>query len=760
MTSSAPTALVETLRTVTQRDSEKERRVLTDASGYVDPPLESGTALRARPAPTSAASAKSSAPDLTTLIECVWRHRWLCLVAGSVLAVLGATGGWFGIPARYKATALIRLGSPQGLIDKPNESSNAQREFRSTQQELLRMPHVLRRALESPKVASLDEIRGNPDAFELLSSRLELELPRSSEILRVAIQHDRAEIAFVLANAITDAYLEEVHRGDREDVEKRSTTLDKLHAAAEERLGKTWSELKSLARQLGSGDPAALSLQAQAEIENYRAYARRLRELRTQKRESEQLVKSIQDSPELLSKEIPENTSQNSVKFVMFTAKLKKEQALAKWGPNHPDVLVAAGEENLLREYYQKAVTEEEQEPRSRKEELLSEPLAAIARLSHEEQSLESMIKEIEDRLQILGGDNTAKLEIFRNEIGRMEKLSDRLWQTRENLQVESHADNRIQLVSYATLPTKRDTSKRNKLTPVFAGAGFALIMLLVAIGELRTGRLHSLRTAAQRTGLEMLGELAELPEAVSLAELQAIAYGSAQAAVWQSQLDMLAAKLIHHPVANQARTILVTSASTNQERAGLTVCLAATLARTGKKTVALNLDLRNSTACVHLTELSDGGLTEWLDVVPQKVRAAWREEASGCGLTEWLDRSGACEDLKLHDDVPNLYLLPVGTHTAESLTVVTHARLEQLVNYLKQHYDYVILDTAPVVKFPDALHLGRLADVAILSVLKKVSRSASVVQAKDCLEKIGVPVLGTMLQGAKQTSKRVALAA
>lgn len=690
------------------------------------------------PAPTSAIAAKLPAPDLTTLLECAWRHKWLSLVAGSLVAVLCAAGGWFGVPARYKAIAMVRLGGPQGLIEKPNESSNAQREFRSTQQELIRMPHVLRRALESPKVAALDELHDNPDAFDLVSSRLELELPRGSEILRIGVQHDRAEIAFVLANAVTEAYLEEVHRADQEDIEKRTGTLDKLHATTEERLGKTWSELQSLARQLGSGDPAALSLQAQAEIENYRSYARRLRDLRTEKRESERLVKSIQDSPEMLSKEVSENTSQNSVRYAMFTAKLKREQALARWGPDHPEVKAATREENLLSEYYQKSAAEDKPEPRSRKEELLSEPLAAIARLSHEEQALESMIKEIEDRLQILGGDNTSKLEILRNEISRMEKLSDRLWQTREHLEVERHADNRVQLVSYASLPGRRDLSKRNKLTLILAAAGFGLTLFLIVAFELLTGRLHSLRDAGKRTGLEMLGALPPLPGKLvntgtsdlhpQAADPQALTPPAPHAAPdapakLRAELDMLVARLLHHPTLGKPQTILVASAASNHERANFAAHLAQTLARAGKKTIVVDLDLR--------------------DCVPQRV---FHQPSSG-GLTELLHRNVNAHDLQLQNGIPNLKFLPVGRYPQEPLTVLTHSRLEDLLKQLKQDFEFVILDTAPVTEFPDAVHVGRLADVALLSIRKNISCSARVVQARERLERIGLPVMGALIQ-------------
>ena len=375
-------------------------------------------------------------PDLVTLLECALRHRWLALAGGCVFAVMGAAAGQLGIPAPFKATAMVRLSGPNGVVETPNESSNTQREFRSTQQELIRVPHVLQRALESAKVREPGELGSDPDTVppaardtvEELGDWLQLELPRSSEILRISVEHDRADIAFLLANAVTDAYLREVSRAGEEGLQKRLAILERQQTTTEDRLSKSWAELQALAHQLGSGDPAILSLQAQAEIENYRDYARRLRELHSEKREAERLVKSILESSEILGREITEDASMHSVRFAMFQAKLKFQQALTKGGPDHPDAQDAKQEENLLREYYQKTVTEDAPNPRSRQEEMLAEPLATIARLANEEQALEALIREIDDRIEILGGDNVARLDILRNDISRRERLSNRLW--------------------------------------------------------------------------------------------------------------------------------------------------------------------------------------------------------------------------------------------------------------------------------------------------------------------------------------------
>lgn len=45
---------------------------------------------------------------------------------------------------------------------------------------------------------------------------------------------------------------------------------------------------------------------------------------------------------------------------------------------------------------------------------------------------------------------------------------------------------------------------------------------------------------------------------------------------------------------------------------------------------------------------------------------------------------------------------------------LVTRASLDDIISQLKEHYDYVILDTAPVGLVNDSLQLGRLANLCV----------------------------------------------
>lgn len=720
------------------------------------------------------------------MVACAWRYRWVALLMGFLFAGMGAVAGHVLIPAKFNASSLVRIGGASWVVDRRTESSTDARQFRKTQLELLQMPHVLQRALESPQVKELGVLGSDPESIEGLRDFLVLELPNTSEILRISVQHDRADVAFLLANAVTESYLSEIRRDSEELLAKRLAVLEELHAATEDRLARAWGDFRAMARQLGASDLGALSLQAQAEIANYRDSNRRLQELRAEKREAERIVKSLRESPEDYAAEIP-NEDQISIRYALFQVKLRKQQELAKWGKKHPNVLAAQQNEDIFLEFYQKGLMEQEEEERrvkSREEELLMEPMATLARLGAEEQALEAMMQEIDDRMQLLGGESVAKLEVIRNDIRRMERLSDRIWETRENVQVERHADERVQLVTFASLPDQRDTSKRKKLSLVLVVGGFGFAVFLVAAGEFLTGRLHSAREATQRTGLTVLASLPRLPEKVLDTEP---GLSPKETNLLNSQLDMLVAQLKHDPQTDDPRTILVTSPRRARERERLAGHLAAALARTGHRTVMVDFDLRGRPALVvfpnadpmisdqpqcappddvaaartseTVSDQPPAGFTAERDAVvssnPSDIGSDPMVFASGPDLST-LEAGRDSEDPTrppfpakmplIGTGLANLDLLRPSRVSTEPLPVFAHPELPKLLDTLKQLYTYVVIDVPEVLEYPDAMHLGRLADVLLLSLQRNKSVAGDVIQAQAELAQHGRPVLGTMI--------------
>ncbi|MBR1427372.1 MAG: polysaccharide biosynthesis tyrosine autokinase [Paludibacteraceae bacterium] len=137
---------------------------------------------------------------------------------------------------------------------------------------------------------------------------------------------------------------------------------------------------------------------------------------------------------------------------------------------------------------------------------------------------------------------------------------------------------------------------------------------------------------------------------------------------------------------------LLVTSCINGEGKSYVASNIAISLALLGKKVVLVGLDIRKP-MLAHYFGLSDKGL-----------------------LTAYL----ADESYELADIVqpsgqhPNLDLIPAGMVPPNPNELLQSERLDALFALLREHYDYIIVDTAPVAMVSDTFLLDRISDMTI----------------------------------------------
>ena len=141
-------------------------------------------------------------------------------------------------------------------------------------------------------------------------------------------------------------------------------------------------------------------------------------------------------------------------------------------------------------------------------------------------------------------------------------------------------------------------------------------------------------------------------------------------------------------------KVILFTSTTSNEGKSFNAANLAASFAFMGKKTVVVGLDIRNP----RLTKLfgissKDGGITEYLSA-PSST-----------------DLMKLCQPSAVSD---NLFVLPCGTIPPNPTELVARPSLEKAIQILKEHFDYIILDTAPIGMVTDTRLIARVANLCV----------------------------------------------
>jgi capsular exopolysaccharide synthesis family protein len=163
-----------------------------------------------------------------------------------------------------------------------------------------------------------------------------------------------------------------------------------------------------------------------------------------------------------------------------------------------------------------------------------------------------------------------------------------------------------------------------------------------------------------------------------------------------QEAFGVIAAQVLTDAQARGVHMILVTSSSKGDGKSTVAANLATELARSRKRVVLVDADMRAPAVHRIFGLEAAGGLSELL--------------ASAEPASQW------DEFIVQSDEVPNLGVLTAGSEHAEPARLLASGRLPQLVEALRQHTDFVVFDAPPLV-VSDPLSVARLADLVVLIV-------------------------------------------
>jgi capsular exopolysaccharide synthesis family protein len=169
-----------------------------------------------------------------------------------------------------------------------------------------------------------------------------------------------------------------------------------------------------------------------------------------------------------------------------------------------------------------------------------------------------------------------------------------------------------------------------------------------------------------------------------------------------------------------ELKTILVTSSVPNDGKSFVSSNLAISFAQAGKKVLLIDCDLRK------------GRQHKIFDVDGHK------------GLSNLLIKDiGNHSDYIIKTNIKNLSLLPRGTFPPNPSELLNSKKNATLIGILKNKYDIVILDGAPVNGLSDSLILSSLVDKTILISSVNHTPKTELLSAKKALEGVGANLAG-----------------
>lgn len=169
-------------------------------------------------------------------------------------------------------------------------------------------------------------------------------------------------------------------------------------------------------------------------------------------------------------------------------------------------------------------------------------------------------------------------------------------------------------------------------------------------------------------------------------------------------------------------KTIVVTSSVPGEGKSTICANLAIVMAENGYKTVLIDCDQRSPRLHKLFNTSNEKGLSDFLVGNIQFSEAVQKTE------------------------IPNLNIITSGTKPPNPSELVASEKMKKFIEDLKETYDYIILDTPPVIIVTDAQLLSTYADGCVLVVASSEVEKAAAVKAKELLEKVNAKILGVVL--------------
>jgi polysaccharide biosynthesis transport protein len=289
------------------------------------------------------------------------------------------------------------------------------------------------------------------------------------------------------------------------------------------------------------------------------------------------------------------------------------------------------------------------------------------------------------------------------------------------------------ELVQPAELPTSPSSPKPARNTAIGAILGLLLGIALAFLFERLNRRLRDPEEARDAFELPVLGTIPE-----SKAIMASNQKGAAPALPFMENeaFRMLRASLQYFNVDREISAVLITSYGAGVGKSTVAWNLAR-VASTSSKVVLVETDLRNSSIGQQHGLAMGPGLTQL--------------------LTHQVDLDGAIQSKSIAGQsngasgpTPSLDVIVAGGHPPNPAELIESDALRTVIDQLKERYEFIVIDTAPVGVVADAFPLMREVDGVITVARIGQTTRDHAAHLSDQLRQMDAPLLGFVANGVK----------
>ena len=639
----------------------------------------------------------------------------------------------------------------------------------NNQMEVIKSPSVMESAVEKLKRNQEAEnfpILSSDNPISTLAGGTEVSAEREVDIVDVSFKSTNPNEAQAVVNAVMDSYQDESLKYARAEVTSVREFLEKQLDVTSKKLAISEEDLRAykIAHEV-----FALSEETKEMITNMVEFEAQLSSAQTELQIVEKKLAYLKNEltkiDEALGEEMASISSPVSEQLRKKLIESESQLAifLTKKGytENHPQLVSLQNEiDNIKRQLRAEIdkileVNKYSFNPLDRRQELFTEIITSEVEFQTATAKVSGLGTVVEEYSVRMSGLPDAELELARLERSKAinEQIFSMLITRYEEAKISEEGKlSNIRIINSATSP-RAPVSPKVKMNILIGlllglGLGIGAAFLLESLNT----KITNLSDVERYVKLPILGTIPDIPlDEKQLADIEERMGKEKDKERLQelttAQRQMVARLVPHYspksPIAEAYRTFrtnvvslpfkvpgegkifLVTSSGPKEGKSTSAGNLAITLSQMRSKTVLVDCDMRRPMIHNLFIVSRENGLSEFLTT-------------DEIDIHEIIKPSG----------MDNLDIITTGHVPPNPSELLSSKKMDELFTKLREEYEYIIIDSPPIIAVTDALILSKKVDQLVLVIRVNSTERAIIEQAKSLLNNIDVKVAGVVVNG------------
>jgi polysaccharide biosynthesis transport protein len=682
--------------------------------------------------------------DIVEYWRAIAKRRWSILGLTLLVAILATLVVSAMRPTfRSTATILIEQGKSKVVsIEDVYNQGSANREYFQTQVEILKSEDLARKTVQRLKLTThpdYDPRQASESAFSIskyfrddgpraeddvlkavirkFRSELQIQLVRNSQLAQISFTAYDKELAAKVPNTMAELYIES-------DLEARVAMTSKATEWLRERMGELRSKVDASEKSLQEYRERERIVDAKNMVlsgasKQLEELTRSLVEARAKRAESEsayQLVQQVRAGKSRADYEsIPaviRHPLVQKMKESESDAERRLGDAAKRYGPEHPKMIQARAELESAKENTRRQID------------------FVISGLSREyeaaranEAAVERALAQSKNDIQGLNR-KEFQLGILEREAAQNRNLYDMFVNRLKETSVGSDVQSTVaRVIDPATVPSGPYAPKKTQIVGIAAAVALVISALLALLLDRLNNTLNSTASVEQRLGVPALGVLQKIKgNAGKKGFLSELAFFNDTQSVFSEAVRTVRTSVLMSSLDDKHKVVVITSSVPEEGKTTLSFNLACALGQV-KKVLLVDADMRR----------------------PKIGRLIGRDSKQP-GLSDLVVGSAQVSQCVQFNEKANIHILTAGTVPPNPLELLSSRRFEEVLEKLKEAFDIVVVDSAPLQLVSDSLILAQHAS-SVIYVVKADGTPYQVAQnGIKRLRRVNAPVLGVVL--------------